>query len=85
MSWTTKYLQIVTAAGCLVFLVGVILFVSGPWGESGTEYDTWESVGLGCILFGGIVMLVGGLLTVLKNVIKKKSREDRVKYGRLDR
>jgi uncharacterized membrane protein YgdD (TMEM256/DUF423 family) len=78
-----KYLPIVVAAGCFAFLVGVALFVYGG-GEPGTVYETLEAIGLGCIVFGGIVMLVGWLLTVFKKV-SRKSGEDKVKYGRRDK
>jgi len=76
-----KGAPIVTGIGLLVFLVGGVLYEF----KSGTEFlNDYQIIGLAGMLGGGIIFLVG-LLVTLWRYIPKKTRNDTLKYGRFDK
>jgi uncharacterized membrane protein YgdD (TMEM256/DUF423 family) len=84
VSWRKKYLQIITAIGCLIFLVGAFLYIDWPWRESGAVNNDYEFIGLGCLVTGAIVMLAGWLLMLFRRMVST-NREGTVKYGKRNR
>lgn len=72
---------IVTGIGFIVFLAGAVLYEF----RSGTEFlNDYQIIGLAGMFGGGIIFLVG-LLVTLRWRIRKKTRNDTLKYGRFDK
>jgi hypothetical protein len=69
--WSRKVLPIISGLGLISLIVGVNLLY--------TENDL---AGLICTLLGGLVFVIGIVITFVINMIKR--REHKVKYGRYD-
>jgi hypothetical protein len=76
-----KRTPIVTGMGFLLFFAGAVLYEF----KSGTEFlNDYQIIGLVGMIGGGIIFLVG-LLVTLRWHIRKKTSNDTLKYGRFDK
>ena len=79
--YKSKVAPIVTGIGLFVFLAGAVLYEF----KSGTEFlNDYQIIGLAGMFGGGIIFLIGLLVTLWWHV-RKKTRNDTLKYGRFDK